>query len=124
MVIHDSDQQQRWAEQQQKQHRKPEKKKRGPLSLIAVQSLACCCLVLLVLLFRLAGGEGYEQLRQSFHKAMQGNEWVNVLVGWLDESAKNDASSPGIDGKENDFTQSNALQIPEIAELAACKRNA
>ena len=105
MVVHDSDQQQRWTEQQQQiRQRKPEKKKRSSLSVTAVQSLACCCLILVALLFRLVGGEGYEQLRHSFHKAMQDNAWASVLADWLENGAEEENSVLETDGKVSGFT--------------------
>lgn len=105
MVIHDSDQQQRWTEQQQQiRQRKPEKKKRSPLSVTAVQSLACCCLILVALLLRLVGGEGYEQLRHSFHKAMQDNAWASVLADWLESGEKEESSVSETDDKAGGFT--------------------
>ncbi len=110
MVIHDSDQQQRWAEQQQQMRQRKPEKKRGPLSVTAVQSLACCCILLLALLFRLAGGDAYEGLRQTFYKAMQGNEWVSALAGLLDDTSPNDVSAPKSDDKADGFTPSSTLQ--------------
>lgn len=40
------------------------------LSMMAVQSIACAALLLVTLLFRLAGGEAFAQLRASFQQAI------------------------------------------------------
>lgn len=120
MVIHDTDRQQEWVtQQQQKRQRKPEKKKRNRLSVTAVQSLACCCLLLVVLLFRLAGGEAYNRLRQGFHQAMQGNEWLAALATLWDGDPLEESSHPETGDKVDNFTPSSALgRLPPAGALS------
>lgn len=83
MVIHDPIKQEQWTEtriaQETERQKKKERSDRGGWSVLAVQSLACGVLLALALLFRLAGGGAYEQLKEGFHTALQNNELMAVL---------------------------------------------
>ena len=83
MVVHDPIKQEQWAEtralkeeeKQQQEHRQ----QKGGWSVVAVQSLACALLLAFALLFRLAGGDAYDQLKTGFHTALQNNELMAVF---------------------------------------------
>lgn len=82
MVIHNPEQQRALSARQEKQRQKakPAKTATGGWSVLTVQSLACAVLLFLVVLFRMAGGAAYEELRQGFRTALMKNEWVTALA--------------------------------------------
>lgn len=96
MVIHDHSQQEAWAAARasRQEEKKQEKKTTRGLSVVAVQSIACVVVVLLALLLRTAGGEAYEQLRDSFRKGLMGNELLATLARWWDGDPLEDVSRP------------------------------
>ena len=96
MVIHDQSQQEAWAtaRAERREEKQEQKKKIGGLSVVAVQSIACVVVVLLALLLRTAGGEAYEQLRESFRKGLMGNELLATLARWWDGDPLEDLSRP------------------------------
>lgn len=113
MVIHDHEREQQWAAEQQtrsKQKNKREKRPPRRLSLLAVQSLACAIILVVVLLFRVAGGTAYTQLRQGFADALAGNELMTVLMRWWDGDPTESAPlAEEEDVKDGSFTSSSAL---------------
>ena len=82
MVIHNPEQQQALSARQEKQRPKPKPTKvaTGGWSVLTVQSLACAVLLFLVVLFRMAGGGAYEELRQGVRTALMKNEWMTALA--------------------------------------------
>ena len=114
MVIHDPIKQEQWteirvAEEEKKQKHKRSKSGNG-WSVVAVQSLACGVLLAFALLFRLAGGDAYTELKNSFHTALQRNELMAVLSRLWDGDPFSDVE--GVteeDVKSSDFT---SLGIP------------
>lgn len=84
MVVHDRVKTEQWAqeraikEQSEPSEKPREKRRRDVWAVTFVQSLACVVLALFVLLFRLVGGDAYEELRQGFHNAMEKNELMAV----------------------------------------------
>lgn len=54
------------------------------LQLIGVQSIVCLAVLLAVLLFRLAGGNAFGELRQGFRTAMQDNALLSAVVSLFD----------------------------------------
>lgn len=63
-----------------------EKKRRFPafLQLVGVQCIVCVAVLLAALLFRLAGGNAFGELRKSFHEAMQDNVLLSAVVSLFD----------------------------------------
>ena len=111
MVIHDPLKQEQWTEtrvareREKEKHR--EKKPRRGWSVVAVQSLACGVLLGFALLFRLAGGDAYEQLKTGFHTALQNNELMAVLSRLWDGDPFADVEEVAEeDVKPSDFTSS------------------
>lgn len=107
MVIHEREQQERWTERQISERQRRPKREREPrrVSVLAVQCLVCVTAVLLALVFRMAGGEAYVQLQQSFVSALNGNEWMAAVMRlWDDEPSESDifASKEGV--KDENFT--------------------
>lgn len=85
MVIHDREQEQKWAQEQQAYtDKKPKNKLTRRWSLLAVQSLICTAIVLVALLFRIAGGTAYTRLQQGFSDALAENELMAVFMRWWD----------------------------------------
>lgn len=90
MVIHDRAQTEQWAQmkmeqEQQRPVKEPKQRHHSIWSVVAVQSLACIALLLFALLFRLVGGDTYEDLRNGFHEALEKNELITALSRLWDE---------------------------------------
>lgn len=112
MVIHDREQQQRWAERQavERQHRQHKEREPRRASVVAVQCSVCVSALLLALVLRLAGGEAYARLQQGFETALNSNEWMAAVMRlWDDEPTESDvfASDDGV--KEDGFTSYEAV---------------
>lgn len=112
MVVHDEARVQEWTQAREKRQ---EKEKRHPplhLSVMAVQSVACCVAVLLALLLRVAGGEAYRSLQQSFHEALARNEWVSAIARMWDGDPIEKAKSEDVSSvKEDAFTDEKPSQL-------------
>ena len=54
------------------------------LQMAAVQSIACTALLLITLLLRLAGGDAYTQLRDSFEQAIMDNSVMATIAALFD----------------------------------------
>jgi hypothetical protein len=54
------------------------------MQILGVQSIVCAAVLLAVLLFRLAGGNAFGELRKGFREAMQENTWLSAVVSLLD----------------------------------------
>lgn len=112
MVVHDEARAQEWA---QARERQKEKEKGHPtlhLSVMAVQSVACGVAVLLALLLRVAGGEAYRSLQQSFHEALARNEWVSTVARlWDGDPIEKAANEEVADVKEETFTEEKTAQL-------------
>ena len=115
MVEHDASRVQAWTETRektQKQNSKAGKKAALHLSVVAVQSIACCVAVLLAMLLRVAGGEAYRSLRQSFQRALVRNEWVSaVALLWDGDPLEKTEEADKTDGKDNAFTGEKPAQL-------------
>ena len=115
MVEHDASRVQAWTETRektQKQNSKPGKKAALHLSVVAVQSIACCVAVLLAMLLRVAGGEAYRSLRQSFQRALVRNEWVSAMaLLWDGDPLEKTEEADKTDGKDNAFTGEKPAQL-------------
>ena len=115
MVEHDETYLQAWTQAREKtqvQNGKPRQKAALHLSVVAVQSIACCVAVLLTLLLRVAGGDAYRSLQQSFRQALTRNEWVSAIsLMWdgnpLEKMEKADAD----DVKGDAFTDEEPAQL-------------
>ena len=119
MVVHDESQVQAWAQEREEKRQARTKKEILPrrLSVLAVQSVACCVTVMLALLLRMAGGEAYTALRQSFYHALERNEWVTVwALMWDGDPLENMRKS---NVKDIDFTKGESLQPADLASLDA-----
>ena len=126
MVIHDHSQQEAWAAARasRQEEKKQEKKTTRGLSVVAVQSIACVVVVLLALLLRTAGGEAYEQLRDSFRKGLMGNELLATLARWWDGDPLEDVSRPpDADAESPDAVAADIPgRLPPSAALAVSLR--
>ena len=126
MVEHDASRVQAWTETRektQKQNRKPGKGAALHLSVVAVQSIACCVAVLLAMLLRVAGGEAYRSLQQSFRGALVRNEWVSaVALLWDGDPLEQMEKTEETDVKEENFTEEESAQLtgsaPAVEALA------
>lgn len=63
------------------------------LQMIAVQSIACAGLLLITLLLRLAGGDAYGQLRDSFEEAVMDNSVMATIAALFDTPRSNDEAN-------------------------------
>ena len=110
MVVHDETRTQEWAQEREEKQKKKSEKPRFALrlSVVAVQSIACGVAVVLALLLRMAGGEAYTALRQSFHHALERNEWVTVWALMWDGNPLEKAEEDGV--KSEDFTDDKGAQ--------------
>lgn len=63
----------------------PSKKRVSGVQMTLIQSACCTVLVLLFWIFRTIGGDGYMQLRDSFHKALQNNALLSTVSGLFTE---------------------------------------
>ena len=63
------------------------------LQLIAVQSISCVVVIAIVLAFRLAGGNAFAQLRESFNRAMMDNSFVATLMSLFEKEPAGGVSS-------------------------------
>lgn len=59
---------------------------RSGLPLIAVQSLSCVVIILIALVMRFAGGEAFQQLRQSFSESLMSNSLMATLSALVDQN--------------------------------------
>lgn len=116
MVIHDETRVQAWTQAREK---KQEQEKRHPalhLSVMAVQSIACCVAVLLALLLRMAGGDAYQSLRQSFQKGLARNEWVTAMaVLWDGDPLEKTEAEKAADVKGETFTENKPAQLTGLS---------
>lgn len=116
MVIHDETRVQAWTQAREK---KQEQEKRHPalhLSVMAVQSIACCVAVLLALLLRMAGGDAYQSLRQSFQKGLARNEWVTAMaVLWDGDPLEKTEAEKVDDVKDETFTENKPAQLTGLS---------
>lgn len=114
MVIHDETRVQAWTQAREEKQEKVKEKGHPALhlSVMAVQSIACCVAVLLALLLRMAGGDAYQSLRQSFQKGLARNEWVTAMAVLWDgdplEKTKNEVLT---DVKQDTFTEDETAQL-------------
>lgn len=112
MVEHDETRVQAWTLAREKKHEKEKRHTALHLSVVAVQSIACCVAVLLVMLLRVAGGDAYHSLRQSFQRALARNEWVSAIAFLWDgdplEKAEQEEENVV---KEEDFTAEEPAQL-------------
>lgn len=112
MVVHDESRVQTWTQTREKQNKKEKQHVALHLSVVAVQSIACCVAVLLALLLRMAGGEAYQSLRQSFHHALARNEWVSAVARlWDGDPIEKAKEASDVDVKEETFTDDEAAQL-------------
>jgi len=122
MVIHDREREEQWTVQRQarqKAKKSDTKKASRPISVLGVQSLACGVILLVVLLFRIAGGNAYTQLQQSFSEAMAGNELMAVFMRLLDEEPLASSSLSEEAVKDESLTPSSSLgRLPPAGALA------
>lgn len=129
MVVHDLTRVQAMTAAREEQQR--QKKERAPLrgwSVLAIQSVACAVAVLVALLLRMAGGDAYHSLRQSFQQALTRNEWVTAwAVLWDGDPLEGEGETAVKDTvKEEDFTNDESAQlagsdasVPALAPLEA-----
>ncbi len=106
MVVHDESRVQTWTQTREKQQEKEKRHTALHLSVVAVQSIACCVALLLALLLRMAGGDAYQSLRQSFHRALARNEWVSAVARmWDGDPLEQVEKEEKTDVKEETFTE-------------------
>ncbi len=115
MVVHDQENEQRWAEERiirEQEKSTTHQPRSGGWSVLAVQSLACGLVVALALLLRVAGGSAYEEFRQGFQDALMRNELMSVLSrlwdGEVELGGEEDVENAV---KENDFTPGETAQL-------------
>ena len=117
MVVHDESQVQAWALEREEQRQVEKRKEKTPhrLSVLALQSVACCVAVILALLLRMAGGEAYTALRQSFYHALERNEWVTVWALLWDGDPLENLSKADV--KDVNFTQGETVQQADLLDV-------
>ena len=112
MVVHDQENQERWAAERvawEREKPMPSSSRSGGWSVLAIQSLACALVVALALLLRVAGGAAYEELRQGFQEALMRNELMSVISRlWDGEMELNGAENTE---KGDAFTVEGAPQL-------------
>ena len=112
MVVHDEARVQTWTQSREKQNEKEKRHTALHLSVVAVQSIACCVVVLLALLLRMAGGDAYQSLRQSFQQALARNEWVSAVARmWDGDPIEQAKKAVETDVKEDSFTDENGAWL-------------
>lgn len=112
MVVHNQEQQQALSTQREKRVKPPKEKKgsSGRWSVLTVQSLACAVMLFLVVLFRMAGGGAYEELRQGVRSALMKNEWMTALARLWDGKVELSVNEEGETVvKNSNFTPEEAL---------------
>lgn len=67
--------------------------------LLLVQSVACVLVVGVALLFKLIGGDTFQQLRDQFAAALRDNSVVSTVMGWLEGDPAAPASPSGSTGE-------------------------
>lgn len=67
--------------------RERHKSVRSGFPLIAVQSISCVVVILIALVIRFAGGEAFEQLRQSFSDSLMNNSLMATLSALVEGSS-------------------------------------
>ncbi|MCI9414322.1 MAG: M23 family metallopeptidase [Clostridiales bacterium] len=65
--------------------------------LIAVQSISCVVIILIALVMRFAGGEAFQQLRQSFNESVMDNSIMATLAALIESGTKGGDLSGGTD---------------------------
>ncbi len=117
MVEHDETRVQAWTQAREKKHEKEKRHTALHLSVVAVQSIACCVVVLLVMLLRVAGGDAYHSLRQSFQQALARNEWVSAIAFlWDGDPLEKVEKEEETIVKEEDFTEEESAQLTGSSE--------
>lgn len=112
MVEHDETRVQAWAQAREKKHEREKRHTALHLSVVAVQSIACCVAVLLALLLKVAGGDAYRSLQQSFQQALARNEWVSaVALMWDGDPLERTEEAEAVGVKEEDFTEEESAQL-------------
>lgn len=94
--------------------------------LIAVQSISCLIVIIIVVIFRMAGGSAFSQLRESFNQSIMDNSILATLAGlWEnpgsdDVSVSDDSDMSGIDSSlsEGSADMSSSLQENSNASAA------
>ena len=113
MVVHDPIKQEQWAEiravKEEEKQKQENRKKNGGWSVVAVQSLACAVLLAFALLFRLAGGDAYDQLKTGFHTALQKNELMAVFSRLWDGDPFSDVEEVAEEDAPTETPPSSAL---------------
>ena len=125
MVEHDETRVQEWTQARKKQpiERNRSEKAALHLSVVAVQSIACCVTVLLAMLLRVAGGDAYRTLQQSFRQALARNEWASaVALMWDSDPLKkmkvNDVKQPSFTDEEVAQLTGSSVAVKAMAPLA------
>ena len=117
MVEHDETRVQAWTQARERQQETGKRHTALHLSVVAVQSIACCVAVLLALLLRVAGGNAYRSLQQSFREALTRNEWVSALALLWDGDPLEQVGD--VDVKETDFTGNEPAQMTDTSVWTA-----
>ena len=94
---------QRPAPRQRERH----KSVRSGFPLIAVQSISCVVVILIALVIRFAGGEAFEQLRQSFSDSLMNNSLVATLSALVEGNSGENSidTSDGTSGPSDTETE-------------------
>ena len=117
MVVHDLSRVQAMTAAREEQKQKKERTPPRQWSVLAIQSVACAVVLLVALLLRMAGGDAYHSLQQSFQQALARNEWVTAWATQWDGDPL-EGEKPELDNvKENDFTNEEAT-LPEDLEAS------
>lgn len=117
MVEHDETRVQAWVQAREEKTEKKPRQAALHLSVVAVQSIACCVAVLSAMLLRVAGGDAYHSLRQSFRQALIRNEWVSAIAFLLDGDPREKVEKEEkTDVKDDGFTNEEAARLTGSSE--------
>lgn len=87
--------------------------------LLLVQSIACVLVVGVALLFKLIGGDTFQQLRDQFAAALRDNSVVSTVMGWLDGGSDETPPPSGATGETPSTTDPSDTDTTDPSGLAA-----
>lgn len=94
----------------------------GGASLLAVQSISCVVVILIALVMRFAGGEAFQQLRQSFNESVMSNSIMATLAalitGGTEGEPPSGESGTSSDGSSEPSGGNNSQQTEPSADVS------
>ena len=113
MVEHDETRMSIWVQERELKRENEPRALALHWSVLAVQSVACCVMILVIMLLRVAGGEAYRSLQQSFYRALEKNEWVSALSLLMDGNLWE--SENELDIRTEDCTDGSSAQMTDLS---------